>query len=122
MPEELVLPVARHEPNDLGGKFFGWMFAAILVSLALCVLLTWLIYPGRHLDKVVGTMPHTHGPQLQASPRHDMQMFYAEEMRKLHGVYWIDRKKGVVHLPIEDAMRKVAHDGIAGWPAPGGAP
>ena len=47
-----------------------------------------------------------------------MARFYAEEMQRLNGTGWIDKAKGTVHIPIADAMRKVAEEGIPGWPTP----
>jgi len=41
----------------------------------------------------------------------------AEHNAKLNGYGWIDREKGIVHVPIERAM-----DAIAGGTLPAGAP
>jgi hypothetical protein len=35
---------------------------------------------------------------------------------------WVDRAKGIVHIPIEEAMKEVVRQAQAGAPAPGGAP
>ena len=37
-----------------------------------------------------------------------------------NGTGWIDKAHGIVHIPIADAMRQVAQEGIPGWPAPTG--
>lgn len=60
------------------------------------------------------------GPQLQTNPPQDLANFRADEDRRLNTYYWIDKKNGVVHIPIEEAMRKLAHDGIAGFPKASG--
>jgi hypothetical protein len=67
---------------------------------------------------VARPLPNFAQPQLQASPRADMDRFRSQQLGALNGVYWLDRAHGVVHLPIADAMRKVAEEGIADWPAP----
>ena len=70
---------------------------------------------GRRLE-----LPKFPYPQLQPSPRESMARFYAEEMQRLNGTGWIDKAKRTVHIPIKDAMRKIAQEGIPGWPAPQG--
>ena len=60
-------------------------------------------------------MPYP-GPQLQTSAVRDMNRFRAQQLQQLNGAYWLDKAHGIVHLPIEDAMRLVAKEGIADWP------
>ena len=45
-----------------------------------------------------------------------MERFYKDELLRLNGVGWIDKANGVAHIPITDAMRKVAEENIPGWP------
>jgi hypothetical protein len=56
------------------------------------------------------------GPRLQTSPERDMQQFRAEEDKRLNSYYWIDKQKGSVHIPIDEAMKKVVNTGIPGFP------
>jgi hypothetical protein len=101
---------------------FIWIGAPLLLGtvIALALLVLWL-YPkamndqGRQL-----VLPQFPNPQLQPSPRDSMARFYAEEMQRLNGTGWIDKAKGTVHIPIGNAMRKIAEEGIPGWPAPQG--
>jgi hypothetical protein len=37
----------------------------------------------------------------------------------LNTYYWIDRDKGIVHIPIAEAMKRVATKGIDGFPQAG---
>jgi hypothetical protein len=45
-----------------------------------------------------------------------LQRLRAREMQILNGSGWVDKERGVVHIPITQAMREVASEGIAGWP------
>ena len=93
----------------------GAAWFALAVALALLGAL-WM-FPHTLTDEYVSRpMPPFAAPQLQASPRQDMAQFHAQQMQALHGVYWLDRSRGTVHLPIEEAMRKVAEQGIPDWP------
>jgi hypothetical protein len=53
---------------------------------------------------------------LQSDPGADWRAFHAEEMRRLNSVGWQDRAAQTVHIPIDQAMRAVAAEGIQGWP------
>ena len=57
-------------------------------------------------------------PALQTDPRGEMRHFREEEGRDLERYGWIDRDKGVVQIPIEAAMERIAREGIPGWPTP----
>jgi len=35
----------------------------------------------------------------------------------LNGTSWVDEERGVVHIPIEAAMRDISSHGIEDWPA-----
>ena len=50
-------------------------------------------------------------PRLQTSPPQDLAAMRREEDALLHGVGWIDRRAGVVRIPIERAMELVARGG-----------
>jgi hypothetical protein len=46
-----------------------------------------------------------------------MKRFYDDEMRWLNSAGWIDKANNIAHIPIFDAMREVAREGIPGWPS-----
>jgi hypothetical protein len=116
-----AIPDARHEPSDIGEGFIWGAVAVCLGTLIFCGALVFALYP-KSLTEITLRMPLPKypAPRLQASPPDDMRAFYAEEMRRLNASGWVDRAHGVAHIPIDEAMRKVAQEGIAGWP--GGAP
>ena len=47
-------------------------------------------------------------PRLQTSPADDLAAMRREEEETLRGVGWLDRRAGIVHIPIERAMELVA--------------
>jgi hypothetical protein len=56
-------------------------------------------------------------PRLQTLPAQDMGAFRAEEDRTLTTYGWVDEGAGTVHIPIEEAMRRLAERGEAPLPA-----
>jgi hypothetical protein len=55
-------------------------------------------------------------PRLQTDPSEDIAQFLLDEDKRLNTYYWIDKKNGVVHIPIEQAMHELADKGIDGFP------
>jgi len=51
-------------------------------------------------------------PRLQASPEKDLRAFRAREDWELTHYYWLDKSKGRLAIPIEQAVQTVAQRGI----------
>ena len=63
------------------------------------------------------TQPLPPEPRLQVTPKDDLVRLRAGEDATLGSYGWVDRSRGIVHIPIDEAMRRTAEQGIAGWPA-----
>jgi hypothetical protein len=109
-------PTTAYEMSDwdlgpVGIIYFGTF--ALLVSSCLVLIAA---YPSsiRDVDRALHIAPP--GARLQTNPGADLNDFRAKEQKQLESYYWVDRQKGVVHIPIEEAMKKLAQTGIAGFP------
>jgi len=51
-------------------------------------------------------------PRLQSSPAQDLKSFRAKKDWELSHYYWIDKSKGQVAIPIEQAVQMLAQRGI----------
>lgn len=84
------------------------------------LVLTPLVLRGAFLDSVSDVdrklTINPPAPQLQTDPQEDLRKFRAEEEARLHSYGWVDRSKGIVHIPIDQAMKEVAQKGIEGFP------
>ena len=113
-----TLPPARQEPQDVGVRFMVGLFALIGTTALLLMGLAYWIFPKEvNDDRFAQPFPSYPAPQLQASPPADMRTFYAQEIQRLNSAGWLDRGAGAIHIPIDQAMRDVAREGIPGWPA-----
>jgi hypothetical protein len=56
--------------------------------------------------------PQPPEPRLQKDPASDIFRFRLEEQARLDGYGWVNREAGVVHIPIQDAMRQVVEQGL----------
>ncbi len=114
--DRALRPVLR-ERSDVRLKSMLALFALIGTSLLLMLGIAYLTFPREIQDRRFALpMPHYPAPVLQPSPRVDMSIFYAEEMRQLDSAGWMDRSAGKLHIPIDQAMRAVAAENIPGWP------
>ncbi|HZK91785.1 MAG TPA: hypothetical protein VFC56_16715 [Stellaceae bacterium] len=119
MPEQITLAPARHEPEDVGPRLIWAGAALVLATVLVLIMLVFWLFPKAIGDRTLHLpLAQYPNPQLQPDARADWAKFYASEMQALNGTGWVDKAHGVVHIPIADAMRKVAREGIPGWPAP----
>lgn len=116
MSDRALRPVLR-EKQDVGPRFMLALFAGIGACLVLMLAIAYWLFPAQVRDqRFAGPFPKFPAPVLQPSPPVDMQVFYAQEMQRLNSADWIDKAAGTVHIPIDQAMRDVAAQGIPGWP------
>jgi hypothetical protein len=114
---ERRIPVARHEPTDIGEGFIWGAAALVAGVLILCGLLVLWLYPESRLDRTLSLpLPLYPAPRLQVNPAADMQRFYREELLRLDSSGWVDKAHGLAHIPIAEAMHQIAQEGIAEWP------
>jgi hypothetical protein len=130
LPEDLPPGAVYYEKRDVDARPVLKAVAVviggtILIVAALLPAFLWLrsraerAEPapppmGRHEP---GRVPE--GPRLQTTPVQDLAAVQAEDQRLLSSYGWVDEQKGIVHVPIDVAMRKVAERGLA---AAGAAP
>jgi hypothetical protein len=114
---EHPLPPARREARDVSFRSLALAAGAVLLVLVFLCGVSWWIFPDALNDQAdTRPIPNYPAPRLQPSPPLDMKAFLREQMQWLNSTGWADRNAGIAHIPIEDAMRKVASDGIADWP------
>jgi hypothetical protein len=112
----------EHTDANIGAivKFGIWLVVtALVVHLGMGLLYGVLIegakepvadrrYPLAPPDSVA--LPPE--PRLQASPILEIERFRAAEERRLHEYGWVDKDAGVVHIPVEEAMRLTVQRGL----------
>lgn len=116
----MEIPAAQREESDVTGLFITLTFTGMVSAIGLLALLCWWIFPrAPHTEWVPYPVPRYPAPELEASPHQDFVRFYRSELNRLNSIGWIDRAKGIAHIPIEQAMQEVARKGIPDWPSPG---
>jgi hypothetical protein len=118
------LEPAQHEAGDVSASFVWAGAATVMLAVTFFAALVLWLFPGSLVDRTLHLPLSAYpAPALQTDPAADMARFYREEMAQLNGAGWIDQSAGRAHIPIAQAMRLVAEEGIRGWPgAPEEAP
>jgi hypothetical protein len=104
------------EPTDWDLAPVAAVYVGALVLVVISCFAVFMAYPGSLPDVSRALRINPPGPRLQTNAEADFRRFRTEEERRLNSYYWIDKQKGVVHIPIDEAMQKLARSGIAGFP------
>ena len=120
---------AEYEHTDIepgiAGKFGLWLAIAMALSGGIVYGTFWL-FEGRtqawntevqQFPLAAGQVKEPPTPRLQTQPFKDVWQLKQSQMEKLTSYGWVDQGTGVVHIPIDEAMRIVAERG--GVPASG---
>ena len=100
-------------------KFGIWLVVtALVVHVGMAGMYQMLI----EQSKVTGEQPYPLAstteprlppePRLQQDPRAEYYQHYLRERQRLQNYGWINKDGGVVHIPIEDAMRMTIERGL----------
>jgi hypothetical protein len=110
----------RHEASDVGVSSVLGFGAGLVVSGLVISVLVWALFlyfseqAARRGSTAAGLTPHTlpPPPRLQTNPRGDLLELREAEDRVLATYGWVDRKAGVVRIPIEQAMKLTVERGL----------
>jgi hypothetical protein len=121
-------PQIRHETTDVNvwavGKFAIGLVVVCVVSI---VLLFGLLkfFQSQEETPVANTVEPVKlfpEPQLQKTPILDLKAIRAEEDKLLNGYAWVDPKKGVVRIPVSQAIEVLAKRGLPVRSVPASTP
>jgi hypothetical protein len=111
-----VNPQSAFEASDWRLGAVGLVFIATLVFLVVAPLALLLIFPGAVPDVSRRRTVEPPPPRLQLDQPRELARFRAEEDRQLHTYYWVEKERGIVHIPIGRAMQLLVERGIDGFP------
>ena len=109
-------PITAFEPSDWPLRPVALIYLAIPALLVISCFVLIAAYPNAlpDVDRTIRITPPE--PRLQTDAEGNLQKFRADEERRLNTYYWIDKQNGIVHIPIEKAMKKLATTGASGFP------
>lgn len=109
-------PDTAYEASDWRLGIVGVVLIGIFVFLVMGPLVLWAAFPGATSGISRRLLVNPPTPRLQLDPAADLARFRADEEKRLNTYYWIDKTKGIVHIPITQAMKEVAQKGLPGFP------
>lgn len=110
-----------HESADLPLNPFlfvvlGLLGTAIVVQVALFSLMFAFARMGSRFGPIdpskAAQVQHLPQPEIQVDPGRDLRTYLAREEKELNGYGWVDRGKGIVHVPIRKAMELMLARGV----------
>jgi hypothetical protein len=108
-------------------KFLVWLaVSAVTIHFGLGAMYTMLVRQATEAEPryplaVTQERRLPPAPRLQQFPRTELYRFRVEEQRLLDRYGWMNRDAGIVHIPIEEAMRLTVERGLlTSAPAPEG--
>lgn len=121
MPSRQAVSQLRHETRDINVRVVSW-FAVGLVVLSVMMFLAlaglFVFFKYRHPSPEAVSRLALHPnmiapkPRLQTDPTADLTQFRRAEETKLNSYGWIDKKTGIIRIPIERAMELIAQRGL----------
>jgi hypothetical protein len=109
-------PNVSYEREDWRLAFVALAAIVALAYLVLTPLILRGAYPDAASDVSRKQTVIPPAPLLQTDPQDDLRRFRAEEEARLNGYGWVDRAHDIAHVPIGEAMKRVAAQGIDGFP------
>jgi hypothetical protein len=109
-------PNIAFEPSDWSPGPVFVLYIALLLLLVISAFVLIAAYPNAPSDVGRDLRINPPGPRLQTDARRNLQRFRADEEKRLNTYYWIDKQKGVVHIPIDQAMQQLVTTGIPDFP------
>src|SRR3954447_7092771 len=108
-----------YEESDWRLGYIGLVFLGTFVMLVIAPFVLMWAFPNSLPDQRRNLTIAPPPPRQPVAPSLDRVRYVAEQKLKLDTYYWIDRDRGLVHIPIEEAMKRVAAHGIDGFPKAG---
>ncbi|MFQ5676002.1 MAG: hypothetical protein ACE5G1_08915 [bacterium] len=111
----------NYESSDAQFKAIFWagvaLFALILFSFVVGAGL-FNIFEGKNEKSLTSRSPLWQarqlptGPRLQVEPEMDLEHYRALEDSVLNSYGWVQREAGVVHIPVDEAMKQMLQRGF----------
>jgi hypothetical protein len=114
---------AEYEHTDIdpgiAGKFAMWLAVAMALSGGIVYGTFWLFedrtqainQEAQRFPLAAGQVKEPPLPRLQTQPFKDVWQLKQGQREKLQSYGWVDQSTGVVHIPIDEAMRLVVERG-----------
>ncbi|GAB3681577.1 hypothetical protein [Salinisphaera aquimarina] len=119
MSDNPTRPDHDHERSDVAPRWPIYIGVGMLLTLPLAVAVVaallysvWAPPPQRPGPAIETPAPAVNAPRLQLNPRADLAALRDRWDHQLHSTGWVDRDAGIVHVPIDQAERRLLAHGL----------
>lgn len=109
-------PNTSYEESDWPIGRIGLVFLATFILLLVTPFVLMWGFPESLPDQSRRLTIAPPPPRQQVAPAADLAAYLTKEKMLRDTYYWVDRDRGLVHIPIDEAMKRVAKHGIPGFP------
>jgi len=111
MPNDQPSAVGRPEAPAVATRAVILTAIGLLLFVGISLVLLHVYYRD-HINQAVFVPPTPFAkPQLQTNDDNDLAKLHAEQGRRLRAYTWLDRDKGVIAIPIEEAEKRIVARG-----------
>jgi len=114
MAAERIFP-DRLEPDSTRPRLLLAIAGAVLLLLVVAFGMTFWFYKAFVPERPALVPKQFPSPQLIQDETAERHRVEAEQRARLQGYRWVDRDKGVIAIPIGEAMRMIAAMGADGY-------
>lgn len=107
---------AMDQPGGINVRAVLWGGVAIALGTVLAASASYLLW--QRWDAPSGAqisgspnsraVPTPAAPALQSAPQRERAQYFAEKQKLLESWEWVDRRRGIARIPVEQAMRIMA--------------
>jgi hypothetical protein len=106
----------RFEHSDMNVALIAALAGGVLLYVIITPFILTRIYQPALSDVSRALNIKPPAPELQLNTAADFQKFREQKEQQLNSYGWVDRSKGIAHIPIAQAMQDVAARGISDFP------
>jgi len=130
--DPLINPAVAHERRDvnvfqISAFGIGLLLACIVTAFAMWALFDWFFAreDKKNQSNAAAAMMKERPqlppePRLQAQPKVELRDMHSDEDTILNSYGWIDPNKGIVRIPVDQAIDIVSQKGLPSKPSPAG--
>jgi hypothetical protein len=129
VPDRHDNPVVEREPTDVNVRAILWFLLILTTGAVATFLAMWVLREAllarekaaspvltplaeREAVRLPRDLDKLPSPRLRADDRHELAELRQWEKQQLTTYGWVDRKSGVVRIPVSEAMKLVLKEGL----------
>lgn len=107
----------HHEPDVSSVRPLWIIMMATLGLVLVSSLVVWLVLSSQSepapAPRFSETTEKPDWPVLQQKPAEDLEVYKRAMSERMKSSGWVNREEGIVHMPVEQAMKQIVERGLS---------